>query len=232
MKTSVFNYITGISAFLSTLIWLFFLFWGSQLMWNNMEEFLELHKNPLMIVKTIISMACFLFAIIANIGLYIRIKDQYYGLPIVALCFFVLAIAIDFVYRSIESITVHFIWAKNYFGAVDESLKSEYLFKINLFNELSAGIVIVLGIFFAVSRLLFGVCTWKVHKTLSLSFLLAGIFNILAYSAEYLPFSIPGSSWIFYEILLIFLYTNLGIWLIKNTIFQKECNYDKKKSNL
>ena len=210
-----FHYVAGVASFLATLIWFFFLFLGPKLGWDTTEAFLILHKNPLMPWKYIISYACFLFSMVAFTGLYFRIKNKFPGLGLIALWFFILGTTVDFVFRAVEGATVHFTWAKNYLAAADVTVKSEYLFKINHFNEVGAGLIIVFGFFFTISNLLLSVCTWGVHKVLSILFLLAGLFIMVAYSAEYLPNSIPAVSWIFYEILEISLYILLGIWLFK-----------------
>lgn len=214
-NSKVFNYVTGISAFLSTLVWFFFLFLGARLSTGNMEEFLSLHQNPLLVVKYSISYACFVFSIIALSGLYIRIKHQFYGLPLIALIFFIVGSSIDFVYRAIEGITMHFIWAKNYLEATDELVKADYLAKIDLFNEYGESVFVVFGIFFVASWMLFGICTWKIHKLLSLFSVLISLFIAILYTAAFFSVSIPQSAWIFYEIISITFYITLGQWLLK-----------------
>jgi hypothetical protein len=216
MEDRLFDRVAGIAAFLSTGIWWFFLFFASQLRWSDMEEFVLLHRHPLMAVKYVVSAACFVFAIVALSGLYFRIRDRHRGLPFTALVFFFVGSAIDSVYRSIEGITVHFTWARGYLEAANEVARSSYLAKIETFNEVGEGVFVVFGLFFALSSLLFGFCVWGVHRALSAAFLAAGLFVSVAYSAAFLALPFPVAGWIFFELLTIFLYLTLGIWLIRD----------------
>jgi len=215
MDSRLFRWITGIAAFLSTLIWLFFLFLGDTLRWTTREEFMRLHESPWLTVRGVITMACFIFAVLAMAGLHERIRDRSGGLSLTALIFFAGGAIIDATFRAIEWMTVHRTWAKAWVASNDEIERARILANVDLVDEASLGIALTFGAFFAVSSLLFAVATWREHRPLSIAFTLGGLYILIAYSAALFASPLPSLWWTFYEVLQISIGVMLGMWLLQ-----------------